>query len=255
MTSSTKEYIPYESVSPIVLMNKNFPEYPFFGGTGFFVFFPPFDEIFFITARHCVFDSTNSAIGKPYVHYCNDGTNKKGIPFSCQLETKYNENDEEFEDLIIYVVDDDKISQKDKNELLKVSLELLHQDDIDNILNSVIFSNGNLRTVGYPAVSKSMDYEKKLAVTETRGFYAKVTHENEFKHRYKLKNGNWSDGELNGFSGSPMIELLHTTQGNVKAVPVGVLLTESHFISINIATNTIANYINQSHDVQFSTVS
>jgi uncharacterized protein YcgL (UPF0745 family) len=44
--SNTSQYIPYESVAPIMLENPLYPEYPFFSGTGFFLQFPPYDDIF-----------------------------------------------------------------------------------------------------------------------------------------------------------------------------------------------------------------
>lgn len=43
---NTKEFMPFESVVPIMITNKEYPEYPFFEGTGFFAKFDPYDEIF-----------------------------------------------------------------------------------------------------------------------------------------------------------------------------------------------------------------
>jgi hypothetical protein len=120
---------------------------------------------------------------------------------------------------------------------------------VDVILDSVGTNNGNLSTVGFPSVSKHIDYDKPQAISQPRGFYAKVRRDNDLENRYKLIGGSWKDGEPNGFSGSPIIELLLTTEGKVQSILVGILLTESHFISINVATNLIAEYIKHSHGV------
>ncbi|MGE0083950.1 MAG: hypothetical protein AB7S75_05965 [Desulfococcaceae bacterium] len=247
MISNTSKYIPYESVSSILLVNEEYPDIPFFGGTGFFVYFPSFEDIFFITARHCVYNNDGTLKGKPKIHYDQNGKSNEVIPFSYSLGAKYSENDEEFEDILVYVVDN--IPSNKKNDLFNRSLRLQHQDDVDTIIQLAISNNTNLRTVGFPSVSKEIDYEKGRANIRPRGFYAKVSYDSCFKNRYKLKDGNWKDGELNGFSGSPILELVMISENNVQALPLGVLLTESYFISINVATNVIAEYIKENYKI------
>ena len=44
MKSNTSQYIPYNCISANLLENYEYPESPFFRGTGFFVYFPPFDD-------------------------------------------------------------------------------------------------------------------------------------------------------------------------------------------------------------------
>lgn len=245
MIDNTSKFIPYNSVSPILLGNEDYPDYPFFSGTGFFVVFPPYEDIYFVTARHCVIDNMGNPIGAPIVHFASDGECRKSIPFECRLETKYEETDEYFEDIVVYVVGD--ISEDEKTVLRARALKLQHQDNVEVILDSVVTNNGNLRTVGFPSVSKYIDYDKSQAISQSRGFYFKACRDNDLENQYKLVGGSWKDGELDGFSGSPIIELLKTTEGNVQSIPVGILLTESYFISINVATNLIAEYIKNSH--------
>ncbi len=241
MISNTSKYIPYESVCSIILVNEKYPDTPFFGGTGFFAYFPPFEDIFFITAKHCVYDNNGALKGDLKVHYTPDGKSKELIPFLHVLDTKYSEDDEEFEDVLVYVVD--SIPSNKKKDLLRKSLRLQHQDDVDAMIQLAVSNNGNIRTVGFPSVSKEIDYEKGVAIVQPRGFHAKVCDDSCFKNRYKLEKGNWKDGELNGFSGSPIIEIVQVSESSFQAVPIGILLTESYFISINVVTNLIGEYI------------
>ncbi|MDT8695342.1 hypothetical protein LFW85_00280 [Acinetobacter baumannii] len=59
-----------------------------------------------------------------------------------------------------------------------------------------------------------------------------------------MNNISWKEDGIDGFSGSPIIELIprHYGSQELEAIPLGVLVTENHFISINAVTNTIANY-------------
>lgn len=73
---NTAAFIPYDAVAPIIIFDKN-QKIPFYSGTGFFVKFLPFDDIFFITAKHCVVSDENIDFGQVYVHailrdYCKD---------------------------------------------------------------------------------------------------------------------------------------------------------------------------------------
>jgi hypothetical protein len=56
---NTSEYIQYNCIASVLLKNQDYPEYPYFrlSGTGFFVKFPPFETIFFVTGKHCVIDN------------------------------------------------------------------------------------------------------------------------------------------------------------------------------------------------------
>lgn len=241
MISNTSKYIPYECVSGIMIESEGFPEYPFWSGTGFYSFFPPYDVIFFITARHCIYDGKDELKGKVKVSLRMDGACKKAVPFENILETKYIDDPTDFEDIAVLVVGE--ISKEDKDILMGRALRLHHQDDVDEMIKFIISNNGNIRTVGFPGVSKKIDYENNKAEMQPRGFYGKIDGEGEFKNWYKFKHANWKDGELAGFSGSPILELIPRGRNEVIPVPIGVMVTESQFISINVATNLIAEYI------------
>lgn len=241
MAANTSKYIPYESVSGIMIESEDFPEYPFLSGTGFYSFFPPYEEIFFITARHCIYNEKDELKGKVQVSLKMDGVCKKAVLFERILETKYIEDPTDFEDIVVLVVGE--MSKEDKEHLRGRALRLQHQDDVDKMIKLIMSINGNIRTVGYPGVSKNIDYENNKSEMQARGFHGKIEGEGEFKNWYKFKPANWKDGELNGFSGSPILELIPVTENEVVPVPIGVIVTNSQFISINVATNLIAEYI------------
>lgn len=238
---NTSKYIPYESVSGIILETSDSPEFPFMSGTGFFAHFPPYKEIFFITARHCVVSDQGEAFGEIRIPFCNEEESGECIPFCCRLETSYTNGEDEREDVAIYVVDE--IPEERRDLLLKRALRLQHQDTVDSILEYVISNNENIRTVGFPSVSKGIDYDSQKGTFRPRGFYAKVLGASSFDHWYRIDKGNWKEESLEGFSGSPVLALCPNQDGKILAIPVGIFLTRENFLSINPATNLIANYI------------
>lgn len=236
MISNTSEYIPYESVAPILFVDEQLPELPFFSGTGFFARFLPYDDVFFITAGHCIFEANGEAKGVLHIPLENNGKKVRGASVVAFLQEKKIECDEEFEDVVVCILEVDDAEQK--KELWNRSLILPHQDDAD----LAIKISNRLRTVGYPSVSKDIDDEKEQVTVTPRGFHFKVEDDKKFKQQFKIYDGNWAGGGLGGFSGSPILEFSMKADGIVP-VPVGILLTTSYFISINVATNLIAGYI------------
>lgn len=241
MKTNTSKYIPYECISGIMIEREDYPEYPFWSGTGFYAFFPPYGEIFFITARHCIYDGENELKGKIKVSLRMNGISKEAVPFKSILATKYFDDPANFEDVAVLVVGD--LPEEDKKILMKKSLQLQHQEDVERIIESIISIDGNIRTVGFPSVSKEIDYENNKAESRPRGFHGKISGKGEFKNWYKFKCANWDEGELSGFSGSPILELIQISSGKVIPLPIGVMVTESNFVSINVVTDLIAEYI------------
>lgn len=245
---NTAEFMPFESVAPIMITNKEYPEYPFFAGTGFFAKFNPYDEIFFVTARHCTYDSNNQPIGRLDIPLEPVPTCKKRIIFSEELIGAVSE-ESGIEDVIIYVVDKGIPEQV---ELLgRRCLRLIHQDDASFVLNFSLGGTGKLRCVGFPSNSKEIDYKDMCATTQPRGLHGNVTQLYDDGLHFTMENLNWGEGELSGFSGSPMLELIPLNinferQKRMEAVPVGVMVTGGNNIvrcvSINIVTDMIACY-------------
>lgn len=51
--------------------------------------------------------------------------------------------------------------EKDKISILRNrALKLTHQDDVDSIVNYILLNNENVRTIGFPQISKEFDYDK-----------------------------------------------------------------------------------------------
>lgn len=77
---NTAKYMPHESISPVLIKPEAFPEYPFLTGTGFFVRIDPYEDIFFVTAKHCVLDSEDNPKGELLIYErLDEGCNTKVI--------------------------------------------------------------------------------------------------------------------------------------------------------------------------------
>lgn len=260
MKSNTSEYIPYDSVSYNFIVIKEHEDYPYINGTGFFVHFPPYEHIFYITARHCFRTDDDMLIPEieslQIAFSIKEGLTSKDlskkVPFSCIL-TGRDIKDDENEDIIIFVVDNDDITMEEYNILKKRALRLQHQDDLNNMLKILCDNNENIRTIGFPKAYLEIDYDSMQVTAQPRGYYGKIRDNSNFRDRYGFENVNWKDKEYNGFSGSPILGLFPTLLENMKVdiqlIPLGVLVTATssrgEFISINFATNLIANYLRQ----------
>lgn len=235
-----------------MLEDSDHPEFPFFSGTGFFVTFPPFDEIFFVTARHCIVRN-GKVTGDIKIPYHPQQKGNEAIIFDKFLCIE-NPEDQELEDLLIYVVGD--IPEDKKTVLAKRALRLQHQDDVTAILDYLIHGKGKVRTVGFPGNSKSIDYEKQSGVVRPRGFHGTLSGPSTIKNRYRIDDMNWKESELEGFSGSPILEFQFSHEGKIVPIPIGVLLTgsasQSYFLNINVVTDLIAAYLLQKYPKNIS---
>ncbi len=257
MQMNTSAYIPYDCVSPIIVKNEEYPDYPFFHGTGFFVQFKPHDYVFFITAKHCTHAPDNNELGYVKVAVEQENCTQQILFKECLMGGVRGLKIEDLEDIVIYVVDDSKKEQMEA--LKKRCIRLIHQQDVDTILDMVLSEKRKLRTVGFPATSeKVIDYASSTATAPSRGFYGNVTGRSEDGLLYTMENLNWkdNDGKLDGFSGSPVIEFLPERMivdfppkpEDIEPVPVGIIVMGSNgiakFLTINVVTNIIAGYIN-----------
>jgi hypothetical protein len=241
-----KNHIPYGCVSHILITHESAPDFPFFSGTGFFVLFPPYEQVFFITARHCVIGPDGDLIGKIEVPLEYNTENPKKVIFSEYLEVQTGDDEKNYDDVIVFVVSPRSnaacISLKNR------CLFLQHQDNVDYIINHIIENNETVKSVGFPGISKEMNYDKKLSIVSHRGLYGKIIE--RFKtnrNMFSVKASIWSDGPMDGFSGSPVFALAPTNRGNVAVIPLGIITNANHeifnFININIISDLIGKYI------------
>lgn len=228
----------YNSITSIDLEEEN---YRYFSGTGFFVYCPPYEnDIFFVTARHCLkkhskLNNKIDIIKEPIIPYTLSGTpNSPIIKFIDFLE--YSSDNSRYEDDIIVLVID-KSDYENYSTLKQRALRLSNQNDIDSIL---IKEEADFITVGYPFdYKKSLDDEKvKLAIPKTfSGQFKKV---NQQQNYYEMYNTNWSEKSISGFSGSPVFY-------NIDSLPepilLGLITNEKRFLSINLVTDTITKYL------------
>lgn len=241
---NTSRYIPNESIFPIVIKSDDCPEFPFFSGTGFFVKFNPFKSIYFITAKHCTLDSNNQPKGSVIVKLNTNPSCNKVIPFNFHIFGQLVDDDSP-EDVAIYEVGE--LPEEDKKTLEHLALALPNQEEAEFILTKISQEKQKVRILGYPSVSKEIDYENNSAKIQARGIVGRVTHTTPNMRWFTVEELNWKDGGIDGFSGSPVFALIPNIFGNVKAIPIGILSTGRDnlfkFISINVATDIIAHHL------------
>jgi hypothetical protein len=256
--TNTAKYLPFQCISPNLVKNPDFPDYPYLRGTGFFCKFPPYDYIFYVTARHCLLNDNESEIKEflkiPYSEKSSTEP-PKAIVFSEYLST-VDKSEKNNEDILIFVVDNKCITEEEKETLNRRSLSLRHQDDIDTLIKMLCDNNENIRTIGFSQPNSdendehtSISYEEnQQLIARPRGFYGKIRKTSKFENRYGFEESNWKDEEYRGFSGSPVLALLPINFTSVQPIIIGVMLTATktrgEFLSINVATNLIAAYIN-----------
>lgn len=252
---NTSVHMPYKSISPNILVCKGLESYPGIFGTGFFVTFPPYRSVFYVTARHCIQDTLSEKSETRLMIPVEPGTGK-AVRFDCCMQVAVDgAGDEEIEDIAVYVVSED-ISSKEYKILYERALPLQHQEDVDNILNLSLRRRTNLRIVGYPIhehpnCATEVDYEAGQIRIQPRGFYGKLSFDGLFPNQYCLDDVNWKEQDYRGFSGSPVIELAENinAKGDIRPLVVGmVLMATEHlvrFISINVICNTVAAYLVQ----------
>lgn len=250
---NTSAYMPYKSISPNIIVCKGLESYPGLYGTGFFVTFPPFEPVFYVTARHCIVDILpDSSEAKLMIPVVPGGS--KSVLFSHVLQAAADDScDNDIEDVAIYVVSEE-ISTEEYVALRERALPLQHQDDVDNLLNLALARGSNLRAVGYPIhnhpnCATEVDYDAGQMRIQPRGFYGKLSVDGLFPNQYCLTEVNWKEHDYRGFSGSPVVELAEniSVKGDVHPLVVGVVLMATQhlvrFISINVVCNTIAAYL------------
>lgn len=249
---NTKQYMPFDSISPNIITCRDAREYPGLQGTGFFVIFPPYEYIFYITARHSVEDilkeDSNCCLQIPL-----QPGSKIAVPFSLRLECS-TENclDSEREDIAVWVVDKEKLSSEEYICLKKRALKLIHQDDIRCLLTWGVCEKISVRAIGYPVHDmpdgkNCVNYDTQTMDLQPRGFHGVLAWDGMSPNQHIIQNTNWRGDTYSGFSGSPVIYLQPELGGKVSCIPIGVIVRAggktARFVNINMVTDTIAAFI------------
>ena len=234
---------------------------PYLSGTGFFVYFPPFeDQFFYITSDHCIdYKNCELILKVSYGSYKNQQFFDLGdVEFDCPFTVKRATDDEDYEDVLIFPVNN--ISDSKKEILFNRALRLSHDDDVSYLLNLLSSSRdcGKVRIIGYPACSETeLEYDKEKKHIELKmhprglnGYLEK----DEFG--YKIINTNWRDERLGGFSGSPVLCLINSIK-EYNIIILGLVSAGSNskkfirFIPIDLVTQGIAQFLyNKGYNVQ-----
>ncbi|RLA80090.1 MAG: hypothetical protein DRG78_11665 [Epsilonproteobacteria bacterium] len=238
------KYLPHDSISPNILIDPEHLEYPGFSGTGFFCYLSAYEIFFYVTAKHCIKEPENTILAINY------GPELEEIIEIDEILTTSTEETNELEDVLIFVISSN-ISNIKKSILKKRSLPLPPQDITNSLINILCEDNQKVRTLGFPKYDKNteINYETNINKFQTRAFYGYIKNNSKENNRYAIEELNWSDGDYNGFSGSPVIALPKASiNQKVYVVIIGMILTAGNkrceFLSINIITNAIFNYIN-----------
>ena len=226
---------------------------PFFNGTGFFVHFPPYKYIFYVTAKHCIEDSKLKELKVNLkISYTSEGTKPHDmeVSFSEYLFPHYEDTLEE-EDLVICVVKKD-IEMEKLKELKNRALTLENQKNIENLLLKLCKNGDNISLVGFPKEYQEINYDEKKLSLEAKSYSGKIKNNSKSRLRYGFEEATWKKEIYNGFSGSPVFTIQpfqKIGESDIKMSPIiiGVLLTATkyrgEFISINVVTDLIAKYI------------
>ncbi|MCH7417456.1 hypothetical protein [Pseudomonas mosselii] len=261
--------MPFEAIAINEVVDSTFPELPGVCGTGFFCHFPPFLQIYYVTARHCLINAELNSADNLRVRHSSSPN--EYITFSHYFSTGYtNQNDNELEDILVFKVHD-RVTSRQKNALLQAALTLPHQDDVEAHISELQSSKAaKVRVIGFPrgaddANQIDYDSENPQLISQPRGFNGFLQSNNsKLTNRYTIDNSNWKLPSYDGFSGAPVLSMLVPAgvepsiarKEDIITVPIGVVLTATshctNFLSINVVTDLIAlainNEIRNGHD-------
>ena len=259
ITMNTKEYMPFDCVAPIRFKVPEEPGY-FYHGTGFFLQVDDSNDIYFVTAKHCVFDNDGKILGELMVHF--DIEAKMSTVIFSEVFYGTRPNNEFPEDVAVYVVDMSILGQKEL--LLDRCLKSPTCSQVNTVLGHIIESEIKLRIIGFPHLSReyldghvqiqslehpdqAVDVPALVIESSVRGLNGYLTQQGG--EHYLMEQINWPDTDaLSGFSGSPVLHLEPNGSGGYFPCPVGVILMGSNnmtrFVSLNVVTDFIRQYLN-----------
>ncbi len=250
--------MPFDSIAKNVIKDGK-TNFSYLSGTGFFVYFPPFEDyIFYVTARHCCIKALDSGFdGSLLIDYASfnhlDYSIFGKVPFSQYIEINESNEGSSLEDIIIFIVDNE-ISLLKKQILLNRALKLSHAIDVNSILEILSHSkeNGKVRIIGFPSESETeLLYDEsgenvsclKLHPRGLNGWLEESSH-----GIYHIVDTNWREETLKGFSGSPVLAVfVGPALIDIRVIGIVIAGYEAKkiikFVSINCVTQAVAQFL------------
>lgn len=245
--------------SPNLMTADGAEEYPGFSGTGFFA--KRGDEVFYITARHCLtkdHDADISALAAnlhiPYDLNGDTETTRDYVQFNQALSLRHESDDiaGKFVDLLVLTIS--RPPEKHKYEkLLNRAIKLPPTGEwLDRLIEHPSVKNDfetgksiRFSVVGFPheGTTSNIEYPDNMPIkivaqaAKFLGYLGRGTGPD----RYMLNEVTWPD-DLNGFSGSPVI--VHWRKGdNSNYALAGVMVTgggnKAQFIRISLVSEAL----------------
>lgn len=213
---------PADCVSPNLMSVEGIEEFPGFGGTGFFG--RRGNEVFYVTARHCLTKQRDIDIASlaarlhiPYTLTASTHTTDDYVQFDDVISLKHDSEDipGQFVDVLVMTIHR-SASGSHYEKLLTRAVKLPPIGGwLDNFVqHSAVkadFDNGKgirFTAIGYPSegTTTKIEYPEGRAaeiVTQSAKIFGHLG-KGTGPDRYMLNDVSW-DGDLNGFSGSPVI--------------------------------------------------
>jgi hypothetical protein len=250
---------PDACVSPNLLSVEGLDEFPGFGGTGFFA--RRGDDVFYITARHCLTKQEEIDIASlaarlhiPYALTDSTRTTTDYVGFAEVLSLKHDSEEMpgRFVDVVVLTIR--KPENKELHEkLLERAVKLPPSGQwLDSfVMHPVVkddFEAGKgirFTAIGYPQQGTATKIEYPAGqpveiVTQAAKFSGHLG-KGTGPDRYMLNDVSW-EGDLNGFSGSPVIVGFRNQEGNNYALG-GMLVSggaqKAQFIRISLITEAL----------------
>lgn len=255
---------PTECVSPNLMSLEDLEEFPGFCGTGFFA--RRHDEVFYVTARHCLSKQTDADIASlvarlhiPYRLTCTTATTNDYVQFDEVISLKHDSDDIPGQFLDVLVITISRSTDASLYQTLLARAVKLPPNGqwLDNFVQhpnvNTDFNNGKgilFTAIGYPknGTASNIEYHEGQAVeiltqsAKIEGHLGKGTGID----RYMLKDVSW-EGDLDGFSGSPIIVGFENENGYNYAL-AGMLVSggpkKAQFIRISLITEVLKSKLN-----------
>ncbi|MHB1333309.1 MAG: hypothetical protein ACYCY1_11990 [Sulfuriferula sp.] len=250
---------PAECISPNLLSIEGIEEFPGFGGTGFFA--RREDEVFYVTARHCLskqqnFDIARLAAGLhiPYSLTDSTPTTTDYVQFGEAITLKHDSDDipGNFVDVVVLTINRPAMPSL-YEKLIARAVKLPPSGQwLENFVQHPIakddYENGKgirFTVMGYPKAGTASkieypDGQPVEIVTQAAKFSGHLGR-GTGPDRYTLNDVSWQE-DLNGFSGSPVIVGFRNGDGDNYAL-AGMLVSgggqKAQFIKISLITEAM----------------